>query len=218
MTKIIVSSFILGLSFGWGPCLASCGPLVLAYVTGTKKNVFQSLGAYVLFSLSRISVYLILGLLFFSVGRLVFDKLNFFYRPILVASGAFVILLGVLMLLDKGLNSAPCKFLHRNILEKDRKSIIILGLVIGLLPCVPLVTILTYAGLTAKSGFENLLYISAFGLGTCLSPLLILVGLSGLLPKFLNNVKSNYTKLFSIICGLIMILMGLQLIRLGRAF
>ncbi|MDD2680090.1 MAG: sulfite exporter TauE/SafE family protein [Candidatus Omnitrophica bacterium] len=216
MIKIIAGSFILGLSFGWGPCLASCGPLILAYVAGTGKNVLQGIGTYVLFSLSRIAVYLVLGLLFFFLGRLIFAKLAFFYRPILGVAGVFVILLGALMLLDRNLDLAPCKFLHKNILEQDRKSIIILGLAIGILPCAPLVTILTYAGLTAKNAFENLFYIVSFGLGTSLSPLLILTGLTGLLPGFLKNVKRNYARLFNVICGLIIIITGWQLIR--RAF
>ncbi|MFA7653333.1 MAG: sulfite exporter TauE/SafE family protein [Candidatus Omnitrophota bacterium] len=212
MIRTIASSFILGLSFGWGPCLASCGPLILAYVAGTKKNVFKGLGAYLLFSLSRISVYLVLGALFFLLGRLVFEKLTFFYRPISITAGAFIILLGMLMLLGKSTNLAPCNFLQRNILENDRKSLIILGLAIGILPCAPLVTILTYAGLTAQNAFENLLYIAAFSLGTCLSPLLLLVALAGLLPGFLKGMESNYVKLFKAICGLIIVIMGLQLI------
>ena len=213
MIKTAISSFILGLSFGWGPCLASCGPLLLAYVAGTQKNVFKGLGAYVIFSLSRVSVYLVLGALFFSLGRLIFEKLSFFYGPILITAGVFVILLGTLMFLGKSISLAPCKFLHRNIVEKDSKSLVILGLVIGILPCAPLLTILTYAGLTAQNAWENLLYILAFSLGTCLSPLLIFVALAGLLPAFLKNTKNNYVKLFNIICGLIIMVMGLQLIR-----
>lgn len=193
--------------------MAACGPLLLAYVAGTRKNVFNGIGAYLLFSLSRVFVYLVLGALFFLLGRLIFEKLSFFYRPILIAAGAFVILLGALMLLGKSIDLAPCKFLQRNILEKDRKSVIILGLIIGILPCAPLVTILTYAGLIARNAFENLLYISAFGLGTCLSPLLIFMALAGLLPGFLKNVENKYVKLFNIICGLIIIIIGLQLIR-----
>ncbi|MFA5177156.1 MAG: sulfite exporter TauE/SafE family protein [Candidatus Omnitrophota bacterium] len=213
MIKTAISSFILGLSFGWGPCLASCGPLLLAYVAGTQKNVFKGLVAYVIFSLSRVSVYLVLGALFFSLGRLIFERLSFFYGPILITAGVFVVLLGALMSLGKSISLAPCKFLHRNIVEKDSKSLVILGLVIGILPCAPLVTILTYAGLTSQNAWENLLYILAFSLGTCLSPLLIFVALAGLLPAFLKNTENNYVKLFNIICGLIIMFMGLQLIR-----
>ncbi|MFA4990075.1 MAG: sulfite exporter TauE/SafE family protein [Candidatus Omnitrophota bacterium] len=215
MIKAIASSFILGLSFGWGPCLASCGPLILAYVVGSKKNVFKSLGAYLLFSLSRVAVYLILGALFFLLGRLVLEKLAFFYRPIAATAGLYVILLGVLMLLGKSLSLAPCNFLRRNILENDRKSLILLGLAIGILPCAPLVTILAYSGLTAQNALENLLYIAAFSLGTCLSPLLLFVALAGLLPKFLKGMQNNYVMLFRTICGLVIIIMGLQLMRGG---
>ncbi len=211
--RIIASSFVLGMALGCGPCLASCGPLLLTYLAGTGKNVLKSIGAYLLFSFSRIFVYLILGLLVFFLGRYIFERFNYFFRFILVGAGVFIILLGILMLLGKEMNSTLCAFLQRNMLEKDRKSIIILGILAGLLPCAPLITVLAYAGLTAKNGLENLLYTFAFGLGTTISPLIILAALAGLLPNFLKRFKKNYAQVFNIICGLIMILLGSQLFR-----
>ncbi len=212
MIKTIASSFILGLSFGWGPCLASCGALLLSYIAGTGKNISKGITAYLLFSLSRIFVYLVLGLAVFFSGRFIFERSFNLFRLISIGAGVFVILLGVLMISGKAANIIPCFFLHRHLLEKDNKSIIILGLIMGILPCAPLVSMLTYAGLISRNGFENLLYIFSFGLGTIVSPLLILAGLTGLLPKLWNNTKAGYEKAFNVVCGLIMAILGLQLI------
>jgi len=207
--KVMFPVFLLGLSFGWGPCLASCGPLFLTYIAGTGKNVPRAVAAYLLFSASRIFIYAILGLAVFFLGRLVLAKFAYFFRFSQLAAGIFIILVGILMFLGKDLNLSMCAFLHRYMLEKDKKSIIILGLFVGFLPCAPLLTCLTYAGLAAKTGGENLLYTLAFGLGTALSPLLILAALAGLLPVFM---RGSYTaKVFNIICGFIMILLGLRL-------
>ena len=200
------------MAFGCGPCLASCGPFVLTYLAGTAKGVFKAIGAYLLFSLSRIAVYLILGLLTFFLGRLIFERFNYLFKFILSGAGAFIILLGLLMLLGKEIKLAPCAFLRRNILEKDRENIIILGVFTGLLPCAPLISALAYAGLIAKNGFENLLYTFSFGLGTAVSPLVILAALTGLLPNFIKQLKGSYGRIFNIICGLIMIILGAQLI------
>ncbi len=193
--------------------MAACGPLFLTYVAGTGKSVFKSIVTYLLFSVSRIFVYLTLGLLVFFLGGVIFERFNYLAGYILVGMGAFIILLGILMLLGKNLNSSLCVFLKRNILDKDAKSIIILGALAGLLPCAPLITALSYAGLTAKSSLENLSYTFSFGLGTALSPLVILAGLAGLLPGFLNRLKGFYLKIFNALCGLIMIILGAQLIR-----
>ena len=65
MSEIALSSFLLGLAFGWGPCLASCGPLVLSYSVGTQKNHWQGLVLYLVFSASRIFIYVMLAVLFF---------------------------------------------------------------------------------------------------------------------------------------------------------
>lgn len=210
--KIFFSMFLLGFALGSGPCLGACGPLFLAYVAGTGKGVLKSLKAYLFFSASRVFVYLVLGLLFFVFGRLAFDRFNYLFKFVLFAAGLFIILLGLLMASGKEIKSFPCGLLRRHIFEKDAKSIIILGLFAGLLPCAPLVTMLTFTGLVAKSAFENLLYSFSFGLGTAISPLIVLAGLAGLLPNFLNRFKGIYAAVFNITCGLIMIFLGIQLI------
>lgn len=215
MIKTIASSFILGLSFGWGPCLASCGALLLSYIAGTGKNVSKGIITYLLFSLSRIFVYLVLGLAVFFSGRFIFERFFNLFKLVSIGAGMFVILLGVLMISGKGTNFLSCSFLHRHILEKDNKSIIILGLIMGILPCAPLITMLTYAGLISRNGFENLLYIFSFGLGTIVSPLVILAGLTGVLPRLRNNIKPCYEKAFNIVCGFIMAMLGIQLIIKG---
>ncbi|MCX5700825.1 MAG: sulfite exporter TauE/SafE family protein [Candidatus Omnitrophica bacterium] len=214
--KSYVSIFLLGLSFGWGPCLASCGPLFLSYVAATRKNIFQGTFSYILFSFSRVLVYSVLGLLVFFLGRFILERLINFFKISLILGGVFVILLAILIVLGKDITSIPCKFLQKHILEKDNKSLILLGVVSALLPCAPLISVLTYAGLIAKNALDNFIYVLAFGLGTILSPLILLVGFAGLIPRVINSSKAIYMRIFNLVCSLIMIILGIQLIR--RAF
>lgn len=211
MIHNIISIFVLGLSFGWGPCLASCGPLLLSFTAGTKKNASKSLGAYFLFSFTRVCVYLILGLLVFFFGRLIFDKLSTLFKGILLIGGFFIIILGLVMSLGRDFKFGICKLLHRHTIEYDKRSLIIFGIVLGFLPCIPLITVLSYSSLVAKSWLENILYVFAFGLGTILSPLIILAIFSGFLPRVLDG-KSVYERVFRVFCGLIIIFLGIQLI------
>jgi sulfite exporter TauE/SafE len=204
MLKTIAGLFILGVSFGAGPCLASCGPLVISYIAATRKNTLQGLLVYSLFSLARISVYIALALLLYFLGQVALARfMSVFSKAVFIAGGIFIILVGIFLGLGKKI-------------KYDRGSILTLGLVTGLLPCAPLLTVLLYAALIAKSWLASVFYALAFGIGTFLSPLIILVFLAGWLPSFLPKDKELYRRIFNLICGLITILLGLQLIR--RAF
>jgi len=217
VSKIIIRLFILGLSFGAGPCIASCGPILIFYAAGTKKDDLKGLKAYALFSLARILVYLVLGLLVFFLGTFVLDRLSgVFSKYILIIGGLFVVLMGVFTALGKRLEFRTWQFWQKKLIEQDKKSMVMLGLIIGFLPCAPLLAILSYIGLIAKHWFSSLLYSLAFGIGTFVSPLILLVMLAGLIPKFFLNKKEIYSRYFSFICGLIIIFLGLQLFR--RAF
>jgi sulfite exporter TauE/SafE len=204
MLKTIAGLFILGVSFGAGPCLASCGPLVLCYIAGSGKNTLKALISYTLFSLARISVYIVLALLLYFLGQVVLARfMSGFSKAVFVAGGIFIILVGIFLGLGKKL-------------KYDRGSILTLGLVTGLVPCAPLLSILFYTALIAKSWLASVFYALAFGIGTFLSPLILLVLLAGRLPAFLPKDKELYRRIFNLICGAITIFLGLQLIR--RAF
>jgi sulfite exporter TauE/SafE len=212
MNKIIISLFITGLLFGSGPCLASCGPFLAAYIAGTKKNIPKGAMTYILFSLARIFVYLVLSLAIFFFSKFAVEKLlGNLSRYLLILAGGIMVLIGLFLALGKKVEFSFWRFLHKNILERDKKSIITLGLIIGFLPCVPLLAILSYIGLISSSWLSSLLYSLSFGLGTLISPLLVLTIFVGLIPRFLEK-NTIYYSVFSFICGLIIIFLGIQLI------
>jgi sulfite exporter TauE/SafE len=217
VNKIIISLFFSGLLFGSGPCIASCGPILISYVAGTKKNILKSLITYILFSSARIFVYLILSFLIFFLGRFALERLlGDFSKYVVILGGSFIILVGLLMALGKRLELEFCNVLGKNVLGQDKKITVALGLIIGLLPCAPLLAILSYVGLVSKSWMQSLLYSLSFGIGTFVSPLIFLVIFASLIPKFLIEKKGIYIQIFNFICGLIIIFFGLQLIK--RAF
>lgn len=211
MNSIALSLFLSGVFFGSGPCMASCGPLIISYIAGTGKNVFKGLAAYALFSLSRVCVYLVLSILVFFLGRITLEKvLGGFSRYIIIAGGCFIVIVGLLMVLGRRLELRVCHFLQRNLLERDKKSIIILGVIVGLFPCLPLLAVLSYIGLVSASWHISLFYGLCFGIGTIISPLILLVVIVGIIPGHLTD--KGYQRWFNLICGIIIIILGLQLI------
>ena len=184
MFKVLITFFLIGLTFGAGPCVVSCGPLLLSYIVGTKKNIASSIRVYLLFSLARILVYLALGAAIFFLGRFAMESLlGDISRYVLILGGAFIILVGVLTAFGRHLKLKPWQALQSNFIERDKKSIFIFGLVIGLLPCAPLLAAISYMGLVSKSLPDSLLYSLFFGIGTVVSPLAILVIAAGYIPS-----------------------------------
>lgn len=120
--------------------------------------------------------------------------------------------MGVFLALGKKIELPFWQPLYKNMLEHDKKNIVILGLIIGLLPCAPLLAVFSYIGLISHFWSSNLLYTLSFGAGTFLSPLILLVIIAGLIPRFLANIKASYSSIFNFICGLVIVFLGLNLI------
>ncbi len=138
------------------------------------------------------------------------------YKYVLLLGGGFIIIIGLAMAFGKKLEFKFCQFLHKNLLERDGRSIFVVGLIIGLLPCAPLLSILSYVGLISRTWLSSLLYALSFGLGTFVSPLILLAILAGIIPRILLEKKAVYYPVFTIICGFTIIFLGIQLIL--RAF
>ncbi len=205
MFRPIFTLFLLGLSFGSGPCIASCGPVLISYVAAKRKYLLKSILTYLLFSFARVLVYIVLGLLIFWVGKFTIEAvLGSFAKYVFVCGGLFIITLGFFICIGKNIK---LKFL-----QKDKQNIFIIGLIIGLVPCAPLLVILSYVGLVSKSWLQALLYSVSFGIGTVLSPLLLLVIIATFFNRILENLKEVYCRVFNFLCGLIMMLLGIHLI------
>jgi len=138
--------------------------------------------------------------------------LGSFSKYLLISGGVIMAVMGIFLALGKRLELPFWRPLYKNMLERDKKNIVILGLIIGLLPCAPLLAMFSYIGLVSHVWFSSFLYALSFGLGTFLSPLILLVILAGLIPRFLANTRAVYSSVFNFICGLVIIFLGLNLI------
>jgi ABC-type nickel/cobalt efflux system permease component RcnA len=214
--KIICSLFLLGLTFGSGACIASCGPLLISYLVGTEKNIAKCITSYIIFSAARIAVYVILSLCVFLVGRFVIMRfVADISRYLAVAGGVLILVMGVLVAMGKEKRFAFCGVLHKKLIEHDAKSVLMMGLVIGLLPCAPLIALFSYVGLVSKTWAQSLVYSLSFGLGTAVSPLIFLAVFAGAMPKFLGARGQAVIRAVRYICAAIIIILGMQLVRRG---
>jgi len=185
----LIKIFIAGIALGNGPCLFFCIPIILPYIGGCLElgagshNWKRALWLTIIFSISRLFAYSLLGFLSVIFYRFVFGLLGPKGAYLHLILGILIILIGLFYLLNINQNLALsnplCAFLRAKITGKSKFNMILFGLLIGFSPCAPLLAILTYIAATAKDSLRGFLGGFSFGLGTIITPLILLGTLAG---------------------------------------
>jgi len=199
--------FLAGLILAVGPCFLSCAPIFLGYsLSGTKHNIFLS---YLIFSSGRILTYMALGMLGF-LGLSILEK-HIVIRLqwiIVFILGGFILVLGISTLLIEG---NKCLSICKRIDGLRKWNLFFLGVLLGFLPCFPLIGILNYVVVVSKKILDSAVYAFVFGLGTIVSPLiLIALGLDKLLS--VDAWAKAFTKWVRMLCGVLLILLSFKII------
>lgn len=201
--------FVSGLILGSGPCLSLCAPVLVSYTAIHKKTLRDSFFSYLIFSLSKLLGYCILGVLCTFGVKIIATPLGAKYLGLIyLIVGCFIILIGLTTIFYKGNKLNPvCSRIHKG----NIRNVGILGLLIGLAPCLPLLGILNYIVLISDSFFSAVGFCIVFGLGTIISPLFLMVMLSGSLAEAIS--KNDKLKIIiRILCGGIIIFLGGKII------
>ncbi len=199
--------FAAGLLLGSGPCLSFCSPFLVIYTAAQKKGIKQSLISYGIFSFGKILSYMILGVVCalgaVSLQSQIFSRYTAFIYSFL---GSFIVLLGVLICL-KGKNVFGCAMFNAG----NIRNVGVVGFLVGLSPCLPLLGILNYIVLVSHSAFEAAGLTLVFGLGTIFSPVVLLIMVSGKFAHWIDQNK-KWSKIFSLLCGTLLIGFGLRIL------
>ena len=201
--------FISGLILGSGPCLGICAPVLVSYTAIHKKTFKDSFFSYLIFSSGKLLGYCILGILCTFGVKIIASPLGAKYLGLIDPFvGCFIILIGITTIFYKGNKlNLGCRWIHKG----NIRNVGILGFLIGLAPCLPLLGILNYIVLVSGSFFSTIGFCIVFGLGTIISPLFLMVMLSGRLAEvFSKNDKSKI--IIRILCGGIIIFLGGKII------
>lgn len=214
MFRIVLSLFLTGLVLGSGPCILSCGPLIASYITATKKSGYSGLKAYFVFSVVRILVYMALGILagFFGEHILVDLFEGRFLSYLYLIFGFFLILLGATLISGKFFTEKGCIFsADGSTGAGDIRNLVIFALIVSFSPCLPLISILGFVVLISDTPLKGAIFSGAFGLGTVLSPMILLVLISGWFGQILRD-KARMLKVVRLICGIVICYLGVLLI------
>lgn len=209
--------FWIGFSFAsYGPCLLSCMPVMITYVTARQKGWRGAVADITVFLSGRLFAYILLGAIAglsgFYLRRFIETDLTPYFN---LASGAISILLGIFVFIYKGTSSCACK-------EGSDKmyglgGLLILGLLVGISPCGPLTALLFEIALISRSALDGASYAFSFGLGTFLAGFIVIASLTGIFKGFAGKIFRSKTanNIFRISCSAVLILFGLGFMRMG---
>jgi cytochrome c-type biogenesis protein len=198
-----------GIGLGWGPCLMFWGPLLLPYIAAMKRTWLAGLKISLMFSIGRLLALALLG----GLASEAFQTLNRFFPPhrsfyLHIAIAFLIIFMGILVFLGRGFKAPLYQVLRRHMLV-GTEYILLLGFLIGVSPCAPLIAILTYIAYTATNLLQGIIYALFFGMGTVV-PVMTLGALTGLFSEKIFRF-SMHVKILRILCGIIIILFGIYL-------
>jgi len=204
----IIYLTVQGFLFGYGPCLATCAPVLLPYV-GTKKTWKEGLFAALSFSFGRLVVYVILGGLFGYFGAFIMKYYYYSgtYHYLKAVLSAILIIIGALVISGKNFNFRFCLPAGRQAVGIEG-NMAVLGMLVGLSPCAPLIGILLEIALLSDNFFAGFAYSFFFGIGTVLSPMLLI---AAVIPMIGGRFNQKVFRIFTGLCGAMMILAGLYI-------
>jgi sulfite exporter TauE/SafE len=209
-----LGSFAIGLFYGLGVCTASCLPYVAGYIAGVGAGFRQGVKVTVIFNAGRVLAYAVIGALVGLLSGLVTlvaaDAVSSFQVYSSIIFGVITIAIGVTILL-KARKPPECSVHVINMTGTAKPGrfgvdfgAFSLGLSRGLIICPPLVSLLLLYALPFSSPVGSMTLAVLFGLGTTLSPLLVLGGVTG----WLLNKAPLFRRWISLAGGGILIMLG----------
>ncbi|NRT75235.1 sulfite exporter TauE/SafE family protein [Clostridium beijerinckii] len=202
--------FIFGLLSSFH-CIIMCGGFTISQVLGSKVENKKKFNGYLLYNASRIISYTIVGGLAGGIGSVLgFTEILKGIVPII--GGIFIIItainqLGFLKFLRK-FNWNPSLKIIRKIGVGRNYGPIFLGLISGIMPCVPLQTVELYA-LGSKSIIVGSFSMFLFGIGTL--PVLMIFGTIN------SRLNRRYTVKIAKVGAILVFILGFSLINRGFA-
>jgi sulfite exporter TauE/SafE len=211
-----LGALVGGLLYGLAVCTAACLPIVTSYIAGTGAGFSKGVKVTLIFNSGRIVAYALIGGLiglFSGLFRLfVSDSaISPFQVYSSLAFGVVTIVIGANILFKARKPSCDCNIKDAKMAATGRGGrfgvdlgAFTLGLSRGLIVCPPLIALLIYS-LPFSNPLGSVGIAVLFGLGTALSPLLLLGGVTG----WLLNKAPLFRKWISIAGGAVLIILGI---------
>ena len=212
-----LEAFAGGFLYGLVACTSACLPYVASYIAATGAGFRRGILITLTYNSGRIAAYAVIGGvigLLSGAFRLIIngESLLPFQEYSSIAFGIVTIIIGATILLknkSKSCSNPPAPEVNRDLSAKKLSRrfdfrAFSLGFSRGLILCPPLLAFLAYS-LAFATPVESFALAVLFGLGTALSPMLLLGGATG----WLLNKAPLFRNWISIVGGGMLIVLGL---------
>ena len=211
-----VAAFAGGLLYGLAVCTASCLPYIAGYIAGVGAGFRRSVAITMIFNSGRVVAYALIGCLvglFSGLFRMLVSSsvTSPFQTYSSLAFGILTIVIGASIILK---SRSPCECTtpgNQNAAAPTKTSrfgfdfkAFTLGLGRGLILCPPLVALLIFS-FPFSTPLGSVALAVLFGVGTALSPMLLLGGVTG----WLLNKAPLLRKWISLGGAAVLIILGL---------
>ena len=201
-------SLAVGFGYGLVYCTSSCLPYISSYIAGIGAGFRKGVTVTLIFNAGRLTAYLLIGVLI-GLFRLIINEAIYALQTCAsFVFGAVTIAIGVTILLrDKPLE-CDCPVENNRNTAKGLGSrfdvrAFSMGLSRGLILCTPMLVIIMYS-VTFASPVDIFFMVVLFGLGTVVSPIILLGGATG----WLLNKAPLFRKWISRLGAAALILLG----------
>jgi sulfite exporter TauE/SafE len=209
-----LESFAVGLLYGLVFCTSACLPYIASYIAGIGAGFRKGIIITLIYNSGRITAYALIGALigvFSGVFRLFVNEASIspFQEYSSYAFSIVTIAIGISIILKNRSPSCDCNLQDNKSSEVKKNGrfdvrAFSLGLSRGLIICPPLVMLLLYS-VPFAAPIDSFAVAVLFGLGTAVSPLLLLGGVTG----WLLNKAPLFRKWISIAGAAILIILGI---------
>jgi len=211
-----LGAFAFGLLYGTVFCTSTCLPYIASYIAGIGADFRKGAIATLIYNIGRVTAYALIGGLvgiFSGLFRFVVSESSFsvIQQYSSYGFGIVTIIIGISIFLKSRSASHDCNpecnknFRLKNIGKRFDVRAFSLGFSRGLVVCPYLVTIILLYSVPFAAPIDSFVLAVLFGLGTALSPMLLLGGVTG----WLLNKAPLFRKWISLVGAGALIILGL---------
>ena len=214
ITNPYLAAFAVGLSYGFVFCTSACLPYVASYIAGIGAGFREGIFVTLLYNLGRVTAYALIGAAIGLFKVILSDQTLSSFQIYSSFAFAFVtIAIGINILLKSRQtlyscdNCVPTGKTNLKLNSINRKfdfHAFSLGLSRGLIVCPPLLLLLVTYSSAFATQFDSLIVAILFGIGTALSPMLFVAGVTG----WLLNKAPHFRRWISILGGVFLVVLG----------
>ncbi len=209
-----LEALAVGLLYGTVFCTSSCLPYLASYIAGIGADFRKGITTTLVYNLGRVAAYALIGGLIgilSGVFQFVVDEssLTVFQQYSSYAFSIVTIIIGITILWKSRSASHDCNpecaknFGSKKIWGRFDLRALSLGFSRGLIVCPPLAALLLYS-VPFGAPIDSFAVAVLFGLGTSLSPMLLLGGVTG----WLLNKAPLFRKWLAIAGGGMLVVLG----------